>query len=120
MPAAPRQSGSVLQECHGPLPLGDATVYCRSCTAYCPQAVRQCIAGVPLPPAPRQWGCALQESHCPLPQGSEAVYCRRCPATAPRQTRSVRQGYHSPLPIIGAGNAAVRSGNSTADSPPAA
>ena len=64
MPAAPRQSGSVLQECHCPLPLGDATVYCRSCTAPCPQAMWQCEAGIPLPTAPRRRSSAL---HCPLP-----------------------------------------------------
>ena len=51
-------------------------MYCRSSTAHCPQAVRQCVAGGPLPTAPRQWGSVLQKVHCPLPPGSEAVYCR--------------------------------------------
>ena len=51
-----------------PLPLGGEVVYCRNSTAHCPQAVRQCNAGVPLPSAPRQWGSVLQEFHCPLPQ----------------------------------------------------
>ena len=55
-------------------------MHCRSSTAHCPGAVRQCIAGVALPTAPRQWGSALQELHCPLPHGSEAVHCRSCTA----------------------------------------
>ena len=42
-------------------------VHSRSSTAHCPQAVRQCIAGVALPTASRQCGSALQEFHCPLP-----------------------------------------------------
>ena len=39
-------------------------MYCRSSTAHCPQAVRQCIAGGPLPTAPRRWGSVLQGVHC--------------------------------------------------------
>ena len=70
LPTAPRQCGTVLQELHCPLPPGSEAVHCRSSTAHCPQgsgavhcrsstahcprAVRQCVAGVPLPTAPRQ------------------------------------------------------------------
>ena len=42
------------QELHRPLPPGSEVVYCGRSTAHCPQAVRQCIAGVALPTAPRQ------------------------------------------------------------------
>ena len=55
-----------------------------SCTAHCPQAVGQCIAGVALSTAPRQWGSALQELHCPLPLDSAAVYCRSCTVHCPQ------------------------------------
>ena len=48
MPTAPRQWGSALQEVRCPLPPGSEVVYCRRSTAHCPQAVRQCKAGVPL------------------------------------------------------------------------
>ena len=75
MPTAPRQWGSALQELHCPLPPGSEAVHCRSHTVHCPQAVRQCIAGVAMPTAPGQCGSVLQEVHCPLPQGSEAVHC---------------------------------------------
>ena len=70
MPIAPRQWGSALQELHCPLPPGSETVHCSelhcplppgseavhygSCTAHCPQAVGQCIAGVALSTPPRQ------------------------------------------------------------------
>ena len=54
MPPAPRHWGRALQEFHCPLPSGSEAVHCKSCTAYCPRAVRQCIAGVALPTAPRQ------------------------------------------------------------------
>ena len=113
----PRQWGqpspavATLQEFHCPLPPGSVAVHCRSCTAHCPQAVRQCIAGVPLPTAPRQCGSALQELHYPLPPGSEAVHSRSCTAhcpqkvrqciagvvlpTAPRQCGSALQGFSS-------------------------
>ena len=73
-----------MQELHYPLPPGSEAVHCRSCAAHCPQAVRQCIAGVALPTAPRQWGSALQELHCPLASGSEAVHCRRSTAHCPQ------------------------------------
>ena len=43
----------------------------RRSTAHCPPAVRQCVAGGPLPTAPRQWGSALKEVHCPLRRGRE-------------------------------------------------
>ena len=69
-----------------PPPLREAR-YCRSCTAHCPQAVGQSIAGVALPTAPRQWGSALQELHCPLPPSSGAVYCRRSTAHCPQAVR---------------------------------
>ena len=46
--------GLTRQELHCQLPPGSETVHCRSCTAYCPQAVGQCIAGVALSSAPRQ------------------------------------------------------------------
>ena len=62
---------------------GSEAVHCRSCTARCPQAVGQCIAGVALSAAPRQRGSALQELHCLLPQGSEAVHCRSCTVHCP-------------------------------------
>ena len=67
MPTAPTPWGSVSQEFHCPLPPGNAAVYCRSCAAQCPRAVRQSIAGVPLP----------------LPPGSEAVHCKGCTARCP-------------------------------------
>ena len=51
MPTAPKRCGRALQEFHCPLPPGSEVVHCRSCTTHCPQAVRQCIAGVPLPTA---------------------------------------------------------------------
>ena len=54
LPTAPKQCGSALQESRCPLPPGGEVVYCRSSPAHYPQAVRQCIAGVPLPSAPGQ------------------------------------------------------------------
>ena len=72
--------------------------------AHCPQAVRQCVAGGPLPPAPRQWSSALQKSHCPLPPGSEAVCCRRSTAHCPQAVAQCVAGV--PLPT-GPGRAAV-------------
>ena len=56
-------------------PSGEA-VHCRSSTAHCPQAVRQCNAAVLLPTAPGQCGSALHELHCTQPPGSDAVLCR--------------------------------------------
>ena len=89
-------------------------MYCGSSTAHCPQAVRQCIAGVPLPTAPREWGSVLRELHCPLPPGSEAVHCRSSTAhctkagrqrmagvplpTALRQCGSAKHDFHCPQP----------------------
>ena len=75
---------------------GNVALHCRSCTAHCPQAVRQCIAGVAAPTAPRQWGRALQELHCPLPQGSEAVHCKSSTAHCPQAVRQCVAGV--PLP----------------------
>ena len=72
-------------------------VYCRRSTANCPQAVRQSIAGAPLPTAPRQWNSALQEVHCPLLQGSEAVYCTTSIATDRRHWGSALQEGRCPL-----------------------
>ena len=57
------------QELHFPVPPASEAVHCRSSTAYCPRALRQCIARVALPTAPRQRSIALQEFHCPLPPG---------------------------------------------------
>ena len=51
LPRAPRHWGSALQELHCLLPEGSEAVHCRNSTAHCPQAVRQCIAGVALPTA---------------------------------------------------------------------
>ena len=80
-------------------------MHSRSCTAHCPQAVCQCIAGVALPTAPRQCGSALRgfrslrprpPAHCP-----QAV--RQCIGgvalpTASRQCGSALQEIHCPLP----------------------
>ena len=106
-----------MQELHCPLPPGSEAVHCRSSTAHCPQAVRQCIAGVALPTAPRQCGSALRELRRPLPPGSEAVHCRsstpHCPravrqciagvalSTAPRQCGSALRELRRPLPQAG-------------------
>ena len=81
-----------------PLPPSSGAVRCRSSTAHCPQAVRQCIARVALPAAPRQWGSALQELelHCPLPPGSEAVHCRSCTAHCPQAVRQCIAGVALP------------------------
>ena len=57
-------------------------VYCGSSTAHCPQAVRQCIAGVPLPTAP--------------PPGSGAVYCGSCTVHCPQAVGQCIAG--DPLP----------------------
>ena len=59
-----------MKEVHCPLPQGSGAVYCRSCTAHCPQAVGQCVH------------CRTSTAHCPLPtttvqQGTHsAVWCR--------------------------------------------
>ena len=74
-------------------------MHCRSCTVHCPQAVRQCIAGVALPTAPRQWGNALRELHCPLPPGSEAVHCRSCTAYCPRAVKQCIAGVALPTAV---------------------
>ena len=59
-------------------------MHCTGCTAHCPPAVRQCIAGVPVPTTPRQRGSALQEFHCPLPPGSVAVRCKSSTTHCPQ------------------------------------
>ena len=133
LPAAPRQWGSLLQELICPLPLGSEAVHfrrstapcqqgsgaahCKSPTAHCPQAVRQCVAGGPLPTAPRPWRSAPQEYHCPLPQAGRQCISGDAQPTAPREGGSEWREYHSPLP---SGNAAVRSTISTPHSPEAA
>ena len=121
LPTAPRRCGSAVQEFHCPLPrrsearCTSSTAHCplppdsvvvqsRSSTAHCPQAVRQCIAGVPLPTAPvRQCvagneavRCRSSTAHCP-----QAV--RQCAArvpqpTAPRRCGGAKQELHCPLP----------------------
>ena len=55
-------------------------MHCRSCTAHCPRAVRQCIAGDAWPTAPREGGSERREYHSPLPSGNAAV--RRTISTA--------------------------------------
>ena len=74
-------------EFHGPLPLSSVAVHKRSSTTHYPQAIGQCIAGVPLPSAPRMCGSALQEFHCPIPPGTEAVYSTICTAPCPQAMR---------------------------------
>ena len=78
----------------------------KSCTARCPEAVRQCIAGVTLPTdvralrqyvaaftlatAPRQWAGVLQDFHCPLAPNIETVHCRSPTAHCPPSSETVR------------------------------
>ena len=69
---------------HCPLPPGSAEKNSRRSTARCPQAVGQCIAGVPLPTAPRRCDSVLQELHCLLPPGSAVVYRRSSTAPCPQ------------------------------------
>ena len=67
--ATHRQCGGELQEFHSPLPLGGMMLHfrsstttapgCRNLAAHCPQVVRRCIVGVPLPTARRQRGRVL-------------------------------------------------------------
>ena len=113
-PRPPSWWARALQEFHRPPPSGSVAVHCRSCTAHRPQAVWQCIAGVPQPTAPKQCGSALQEYHSPLPPGSVAVHSRSCTAhcpqaerqciagvalpTAPRQWGNALQKFQCPLP----------------------
>ena len=82
------QWACALQEFHCPPPPGGVAVHCRSCTDHCPEAVRQCIAGIALPTAPRQRGSVLQESHCPL----RPVYCRGSTAHSPQAVRQCIAG----------------------------
>ena len=51
------------------MPRGSEALQCKSSTAHCPQAERQCIVGVQLPSAPKQCSDALKESHCPPSPG---------------------------------------------------
>ena len=60
LPTALGQFGSVLQEFHCPLPLGNEAVHSKSSAAT----------------AHRQCGSLLQGLHYPLPLGSEPVHCR--------------------------------------------
>ena len=83
----PTQCGSALQEFHCPLPAGSEAVHCSSSSPHCPQAVRQWIAGVPLPTG--QCGSALQEFHFPLPPGSWRCIARVPLPAAPEQRGSV-------------------------------
>ena len=66
MPTARRQSGGVLQEAHGPLPLGNVAVYCRSAIGHCAQVPRYCTAREPLPTALGSAGvyCMSPIAHC--------------------------------------------------------
>ena len=84
MPTVLRELDSSLHEIHCPLPSGTEAVYCRSPTAHCPQAVQQCIAGVPPPTALTQPDRELQ---CQLPPGSEVVHCRSQTAHCPKAVR---------------------------------
>ena len=54
---------------------GTEAVCKRSCSALCPPAVKQFIAGIALPSSPRRWGSALHEFDYTLPLGSEALCC---------------------------------------------
>ena len=51
---APKLRGSALQEFNCPLHPDTEAVDCRHCTVHYPQAVRHCIARVPMPSASRQ------------------------------------------------------------------
>ena len=94
------------------MPPSSVALHCKSCTAHCPRAMWQCVAGFPLPAAPRQCGSALQEFQCPLAPSAVAVHSRsytaRCPQavwqciagfplpTAPRQCGSTLHEFHRP------------------------
>ena len=80
-----------------PLPLGSASVYCRSYIAHCPQAVWQCAAGFPLPTAPRQCGSEKQEVPCFLPQGYNAACSRRPTVHCLRATHHTTPHHNLPL-----------------------
>ena len=84
------------KSCNAP-PHGMGAVGCATpAMHYCPQAMRQCIAEVPVPTAPRQWGNALHELHYPLPPGSEALCCKSSTADCPPAVRQCIAGV--PLP----------------------
>ena len=59
------QYGLALHKLHYPLPPGIVAVHCRSSVAHCPQALRECIAGVSLPAVPGKCGSAWEELHWP-------------------------------------------------------
>ena len=76
LPTAWGRCGSALQELHCPLPPGSEyheVVYCRSCTAHCPQAVQYTAL---LPTACGQWGLELVLCTATLPGGTEP--CNSC------------------------------------------
>ena len=52
-----------------------AALHCKSFDAHCPQAMRQCIAGVALSIA-----LGSEAVHCLLPKGSETVHYTSCTA----------------------------------------
>ena len=65
-------------------------VMCRKRSiARCPQAVSQCLAGLPLPTAPRECNGELHEFHYPLPPKSDAVWSRRSTAGNPKIAKRV-------------------------------
>ena len=92
------------------LPLSSVAVFSKNGTAHCPQAVRHCIAVVPLPTACKRCGSAWEDSrslgsgrllgrtprppsrlarvsqelHCSLPPSNKVVYCRICTAHCPK------------------------------------
>ena len=72
-------------------------MYHRTSNALYPQAVKQCIAGVPVPTASGRCGSVLQEFHSPLPPGSEAVYCRSSTALCPQAVRQCVAGVALPI-----------------------
>ena len=81
---APRQCGSVQRKFDRPLSPGSVAVCSKSFAARCPKAVRQCVAGDPLPTAPEQVRQEFHYSrssttHCP-----KAVW--QCAAAVPLPT----------------------------------
>ena len=97
LPTTLRRCGSALREFHFPLPLGKEAVYCRSSTAHCPHAVRQCISGKPAMCGPTNWGdgescpgggrfrkSGPPAMHCLTPYGQCAVQFLQYTAILPR------------------------------------
>ena len=140
MPTAPRKCGSALQEhrslgsdrllgrtphplswlaralhaFHCPPPPSGVAMHCRNCIAYCPQEVRQCVAGVAPPASERQCGSWLQDFKCPLSWSSVAVHCTTSAAHFPKQCSSALHEFHCPLPP---GSEALHCRRSTAHCP---